>query len=141
MSPSELEYMLAMAISKRLMARFTPTHGDQSNRLAVAMLNYAFLMKPGDEAAERYTSHSHNAVLRELEAMREDDQLYDGFSLLYSFMLIRIGPTDYERSHALTLRATELLIGLRTPEEICGPIDAQGFLDYIQKYIDRLWHS
>lgn len=141
MSPSELEYMLVMAIFKRLMSRFTPIHGDQSNRRAVAMLNHAFLMKPGDEAAERYLAENQNAVVQEFEAIRDDLQLYDAFSLLYSFMLIRIGPTDFERSHALSLRASELYIVLRTPEEFCGPIDAQGFLDYIQAYIDRLWHS
>jgi hypothetical protein len=141
MSPSELEYMLVMAIFKRLMAKFTPTHGDESNRRAVAMLNYAFLMKPGDEPAERYLVEHQNEVLQEFEAIRDDVQLYDAFSLLYSFMLIRIGPTDFERSHALALRASELYIVLRTPEEFCGAIDAQGFLDYIQEYIDRLWHS
>ncbi len=141
MLPSQVEYMLAMAIGKKLIDRFSPAHGDRSNWLSAAVLNFAFMMKPGDETGERYLSENLSTILQEMQGISQDVQLNDAFSLLYSFMLIRIGPTDFERSHGLTLRASELSIALRTPEEICGPVDSRRFLDYVQAYTTRLWNS
>lgn len=141
LTPSEAEYMLAMAIGKKLMERFAPKHGSQSNRLAAAVLNYAFMMKPGDEEAEQYLRENSPVILSEIDAIRDDDQLNAAFSLLYSFMLIRIGPTDFDRSHGLATRASDLNIVLRTPEEFCGPVNAMRFLAYVQEQSIRLWNS
>src|SRR5271170_3665183 len=77
-------------------------------------------------------------IEREAHAIYADDDLAHAFSLLYSFMLIRIGPTDSERSHALAQTAMDLNIELRTPEEFCGPCNASEFLDYVQRYATNL---
>ena len=61
-------------------------------------------------------------------------ELSDAFSLLYSFMFILLGPTNFERTRALSDRASDLLIELRTPEEICGTSDPWVFLAYVRKF-------
>jgi hypothetical protein len=49
-------------------------------------------------------------------------------------MFILLGPTNFERTRALSDRASDLLIELRTPEEICGTSDPWVFLAYVRKF-------
>ncbi len=135
---SDFEYLLAMAIGKRLIDKFTPTVGADSNRFAVAVLNYAFLKETEDLNAQRYREQHHSLIVWAAQQVPNDEEMSDAFSLLYSLMLIRIGPTDFDRSHRLAERATELCIELRTPEEICGTSDPSVYLDYVRKYAQRL---
>ena len=136
--PSQVEYVLATAIGKRLMKRYAHEFGDRSNFFAVAILNRAFLMETDARDALHFREQHVELIEREAHAIYADDDLAHAFSLLYSFMLIRIGPTDSERSHALAQTAMDLNIELRTPEEFCGPCNASEFLDYVQRYATNL---
>ncbi len=138
---SDFEYILAVAVGKRLIVKFTPTLRADSNRFAVAVLNYAFLMNTDDVNAIRYRDVNYPLIVRAAQQTSKDEELSDAFSLLYSLMLARIGPTDFDRSHKLAERASELCIELRTPEEICNTSDPSAFLDYVQEYAKRLWNQ
>ncbi len=69
----------------------------------------------------------------------QNDMLAHAFGTLYAVMLIRIGPTDPERSHALTEQASELLISIRTPEELAKTDDYFDLLQNLKEYVDLLW--
>jgi len=138
LSPAQVEYMLALGIGKRLIAKYAQSFGDGSNFLAVGVLNYSFRMETGGEDAKQYLLRNEPLIESEANGVCLDPELEDAFSLLYSFMLIRIGPTDPVRSQALALRASELCIPLRTPEEICHSSDAFEFLSYVQRYAGEL---
>ena len=136
---SDFEYILAVAIGKQLIYRFTPTLKADSNRFAVAVLNYAFLKKTDDVDAIRYRDDNYPLIVWAAQQISKDEELSDAFTLLYSLMLLRIGPTDFDRSHRLAERASELCIELRTPEEICNTCDSSVFMDYVQEYAQSLW--
>lgn len=132
--PSEVEFILSLGILKLLIAKYQPHFGDQSSFLGAAILNFAFLMPPsGIEEVERYRAENACLIEQQARLINLDFRLANAFSLLYSFMLIRLGPTDSERSSALTEMASELLIILRAPEEICNTNDPWEFLDFVRK--------
>jgi hypothetical protein len=137
---SDIEYILAIAIGKRLIERFAPEVGDESNMLAVGVINYAFLKKPGDANAERYRDENFNVIVQEAKAICLDAELSYAFSLLYSFMLMLIGPKDVGRSNGLLDKAIELNIELRTQKEFCNSSDPWKFLEYVKGYADHLWN-
>lgn len=137
---SDFEYILALAVGKLLIDRFTPTLREDSNKFAVAVLNYAFLKRTDDVNAIQYRDDNYRLIVWAAQQISKDEELSGAFSLLYSLMLIRLGPTDFDRSHRLAERASELCIELRTPEEICNTSDPSVFLDYVQEYAQRLWN-
>jgi hypothetical protein len=140
--PSEVEYILAHSIGKKLIERYQPEFGEQkASFLAVAILNHAFLMPTDSQEALSFSEDNKVLIDLESRSICYHRELSDAFSLLYSFMLIILGPTNFERTRELSDRASDLLIELRTPEEICNTSDPWVFLAYVRKYalelIDR----
>lgn len=136
--PSQVEYLLVTAITKRLMDRYAPTFGEKSNFIAVAILNRAFLMEPGGEAAIRFREVHADLIEREAHEIWKDSVMEMAFSLLYALLLIRIGPTNYVRTRALAETATELNIELRTSEEFYNTSAPWKFLAYVQRQATNL---
>jgi hypothetical protein len=133
--PSDIERMLAYGVGELLIDKFRSHFGEEeAGRIAVAILNSAFLMGTDDDGALCFARDNLAFVEQQAKAVHLDPQMSDAFSLLYSFMLVRIGPTDPERSTALTSRATDLMIALRTTEEIYPTTSASEFLSYVRRY-------
>ena len=136
--PSEVEFMLCLGIVKMLQAKYGPHFGDQSKYLSVGILNFALETPPGNEEAERYCEANRCLIEQQAHAIYLDFELADAFSILFSFVLVRLGPTDPERTAELVERASALHIMLRTTKEICPTDDAITFLQFVRKYASDL---
>ena len=137
--PSDVELLLVSGIGARLIRRYQPHFGDQSKFLAAAIINSAFLLPSGEtEPVQRYLSEHGCLIEQQAQLIHLDPELADAFSLLYSFMLIRLGTNGPERSFALATRAGELRLWLRTPLEICNTSDATEFLAFVHDYATNL---
>jgi hypothetical protein len=130
--PSDVEFIFVHGIGKILISKYHPALGEDSNLIAVAILNHLFLKAPGNEKTEHYRSKNALLIEREARAISSDPELSYVVSVLYTFMLIGIGPTDPERSSALVERASELMIDLETPEELCPGCDFATFLSFVR---------
>jgi hypothetical protein len=133
--PSDVEMILTHAVGKLLIDRYSSHFGEEeAARIAVAILNLAFVMETDDESALRFARENQVFIEQQAQAVHLDPKISDAFSLLYSFMLVRLGPTNPERSRALSERATDLFIVLRTTEEIYPTNDAFEFLSFVRRY-------
>jgi hypothetical protein len=136
---TDIEHLLTIGIFKRLLNKYQPFFGDQAKFLGANILNYALLRSPEGLDAVRYVAENSNLIEQQATMICQDDLLSHAFGTLYAVMLIRIGPTDPERSHALAERASELLISIRTPEELCRTDDYFELLRNLKEYVDLLW--
>ena len=129
--------MLCVGIGKMLQAKYSPDFGDQSKYLSMGILNFV-LAPPENEEAERYREANRCLIEQQAHAIYLDFELAYAFSILLSFVLVRLGPTDPERTAGLVERASALHITLRTTKEICPTDDAIAFLQFIRKYASDL---
>jgi hypothetical protein len=136
---SGIENLLTVAIFKRLLIKYEPCFGDQTNLLAANILNFALVRVPEGSDAIRYATENHALIEQQATMICRDDVLAHALGTLYAVMLIRLGPTDLERSNALTGRACELLIDIRTPEELCETEDIFDLLRNLEEYVQSLW--
>jgi hypothetical protein len=136
--PSEVEFMLCVGIGKMLQAKYGPHFGDQSKYLSIGILNFALETPPGNEEAERYCEANRCLIEQQAHAIHLDFELAYAFSILFSFVLVRLGPTDPGRTAELVERASALHIILRTTKEICPTDDAITFLQFVRKYASDL---
>lgn len=136
---TDIEHLLTVAIFKRLLQKYEPFFGDQAKFLGASILNYALLRLPDGSDAIRYAAENSTLIEQQAAMVCQDDLLSQAFGTLYAVMLIRIGPTDPERSHALTEQASELLISIRTPKELCMSDDYFELIQNLKEYVDLLW--
>jgi hypothetical protein len=124
--------MLCVGIGKMLQAKYGPHFGDQSKYLSMGILNFVLATPPGNEEAERYCEANRCLIEQQANAIHLDFELAYAFSILFSFVLVRLGPTDPERTAELMERASALHIILRTTNEICPTDDAITFLQFVR---------
>jgi hypothetical protein len=130
--------MLCVGIGKMLQAKYGPHFGDQNKYLSIGILNFALETPPGNEEAERYYEANRCLIEQQAHAIHLDFELAYAFSILFSFILVRLGQTDPDRTTELVERASALHIMLRTTKEICPTDDAIMFLQFVRKYASDL---
>jgi hypothetical protein len=121
-----------------LQVRNEPHFGETSKLLCSAILNFAFLQAPGNEDAIQFLDDNQCLIEQQAQLIHNDAELAYAFSVLYSFMLVQLGPRDPDRTLALAERSTSLRIWLRTTNEIYPTNDALEFLTFVRAYAEKL---
>jgi hypothetical protein len=136
--PSEVDLKLRLGICRLLDAKYRPHFGSQSKFLCAGIVNWVFLESPDNEEAKKFLEINQGLVEQEAKNLHLDADLALALSVLYTFMLIRLGPKDPERSSALVERATEVNIVIHSTQELYPGADAFQFLAFVDDFADRL---
>jgi hypothetical protein len=136
--PSEFDAKLRIGIFRLLDAKYRPRFGDQTKFLCAGIFNYALSEPPGNDEAEAFLRSNERLIEQEAGNLCLDQHLALALSILYTFTLIRIGPTDPERSMNIAERATRLSIAIRSTEELYPTDDAIQFLAFLDEFASKL---
>jgi hypothetical protein len=130
--------LLRLSIFARLMKRYEPRYGKQESAfLSAAILNSAVLEHPGTSEAEAYCQEHGSLIADEVEELHSDFVMAKMLSYLYTAQILFLGATEgpfAEEALALSTRASELGILVRSTHDICGSADVRQCIAEISKY-------
>lgn len=138
LAPSEIDFKLRCGIFRLLQAKFTPVLGSESKFLTAAVFNWFFAEPPGNEQAEKFLKFNEDQIIQKARTLHLDSDLGLALSVLYTFTLLQLGPTNPEKSMALLNRASESNIFILSPDELYPGADAIKFLAFLDEYATRL---
>ena len=136
--PSEIDLKLRLGIFRLLQRKYHPLYGDQSKFLVAGIVNWALAESPDHKEAKEYQEANARLVEEEAGKMHQDVKLAGALSVLYTFTLIWLGPTNPEKSMMLVDRATEMNILIPSARELCPTDNAIQFLSFIDEYAEHL---
>jgi hypothetical protein len=118
---------------------YSTAFGDQTKFLCAAILNHALVEQPGNDEAKQFSQANSSLIEEEAQKISADPDLARAFSILYSFLLIRIGPKNPAKSTILTMQASNLDLFIRSAREICPTDNALKFLMFLDQYAESLF--
>jgi hypothetical protein len=136
--PSEVDLKLRLGICRLLERKYSPRFGSRSKFLTAGVVNWIMLEPPGNDETAKFLETNETLVRREAENLHLDADVALAISVLYTFSLIWLGPTNPERSKNIVERATDLNILIQSAKELYPTDDAAQFLAFIDEYADRL---
>jgi hypothetical protein len=136
--PAGIDAKLRIGIFRLLDGKYRPRFGNQSKFFCAAIFNHALSEPPGNDEAKAFLKSNERLIEQEAGNLCLDQHMAAALSILYTFTLIRIGPTDPERSMTIVERATKLNIAIRSTEELYPTTDAIQFLAFLDEFASRL---
>jgi len=139
--PSDVDLKLRLGLFRLLQRKYHPTIGEESKFLAAAIVNWALAEVPGNEEAKMFSEANSSRIQEEAERIHLDIKVAGALSILYTFTLIRLGPTDPDMSLSLVERAAALHIWILSSHDVCPTHNALEFLAFVDEYANSLLRS
>jgi hypothetical protein len=133
-----VDLKLRLGIGRLLQRKYLPILGNESKFLVAGLVNWALCDQPESEEAKKFLDTNQTLIEEEAEKLHQDQAVSCALSILYTFTLIWLGPTNPDKSARLVERATELNILILSVRELGFTDDAVQFLAFIDKFSDGI---